>query len=637
MTRAGALLLLAAFAPCGAGEGGTLEVLSPEPGAAVRSTALVSWRASGGDSILLGASFDGGESWKDLATRPASDGFFLWEAAELPEGTPILVRLRLKDLQGRLLAEAVSRGPFTVDRTAPSVRLRGPDASDSAELILEVEASDGKGSGVASVVIWASWDGKSWIPAASASDPGKGVAWTAPHWGRWSLIATASDRAGNDAPAPSPGAVPQLRVFVHTPEPWIARFAVETTDYVIPPGYPLPLVWEVEGDALPEAPVTIEAKGSDGRWTPIARNLPARGRRAWKVPGRSGSLPELRLRALNARQESVRELLSASVVDADPPRVALKGPALWEKPGATPLDVEADDELSGLSSLALWWRDPSTGIWMQGKRVGAGETLTFKDVDGRYALRVTASDSLGNATPRPIPTDPPMLELLIDREPPLLKLLSPRGGEALSAGSPLQVSWSATDANLVPRAVALFSSRDAGATWELLKDSLTNDGEMAWETPRTPGPLWLRAAAMDAAGYKGEASLEKPVLLSPPKSTALVPPAPLLLSGLPKEGLVAGGRALELSWEPGAEKLTILIEVSADGGKTWEEAGSAPAKQGGLTWKVPLVTCESMRLRLSLIDGKRILSSSEPAPFRVASRAPRVTLAPPPSGPAEDP
>ncbi len=360
---------------------------------------MVSWRAVGGDSILLSASLDGGGTWRDLVSRPAVDGFYILDAAKLPEETPVLLRLRLRDIDGRPLAEAKAPGAFMVDRRPPTARATGPSSSEASRVEVSVEASDGKGSGVASVSLWACEEGKPWFLAVEAAEPGKPVAWTASHHGRWGLVATARDRAGNAGPSPSLKAEPQLRILVRSPEPWISRFALETSDLIVPGGHAIPLAWAVEGEALGEGPVTIEVRGPGGSWVSLGKGLPAKGSLAWKLPERGATPPELRLRASAGGRESVRELLPTILVDVEAPRVLVKGPARWEKPGEVPLEVQASDELSGLAGFSLWRWD--AGGWAEIRRVQAGQPLTYNGPDGRHALWVVAADALGNVSAKP--------------------------------------------------------------------------------------------------------------------------------------------------------------------------------------------------------------------------------------------
>ena len=650
MRRLGPLALL--VLPVLAAEAPRLEVASPQTGTVVAGggAVVVAWTARPAEgTVSLLASQDGGATWKEVASRPADSGLYLWETGSLPEDVPVRIRLRLRDPSGTVVAEADAPGSFTVDRKAPSARVTGPESSEQARVEVLVEASDAKGSGVSSVLLWAAEPGKPWTTAAESKDPAKPVSWTAPHRGRWNLYATAMDRAGNAAPPPGPSDAPQAVLFVHSPEPWIASFAVDSGDYVVPPGYPLPLSWAVEGDDLAPTPVTIEVRGEKGDWTPVGLNLPAQGRMTWKTPAKSGAMPSLRLRASAARHEATRELNPWIMVDADPPRLELRGPAVWEKAEPARLELGVFDDLAGVASVTLWWRNPDGGAWEAVKTVEPGKDLTFQSEDGRHALWISAKDSLGNATPEPKPGDAPMLELLLDRASPVTEILAPKAGQPLEAGKPFTVAWAATDANLPEKPAALFASRDAGATWELWQDSLPSHGEAACVCPREPGPLSMRLVAMDAAGHRGESFVENLEVRSGPAAPlppAPVPPAPQppvevtaadipVLEGLPdRGGAIAGGRVLELAWgrPPEPEGLEVLVEVSTDEGGAWQPVGKSPASAGRLAWQVPSLN-RAARLRLGLYRGDRRLGSSLSRPFIIASKAPRLALRPPAPSP----
>lgn len=674
--RAALGLALALAAPAlAAGDRPLLEPTFPLARTAVgNSRALVvSWRSPEGasGSVEVSGSADGGKTWKVLGNRPLETGLFLWEDKSLPEGVVLTVRLVLKDTEGKVRATVDAPGSFLVDRTAPAARVTGPVASDKASVDVAVAAEDPRGSGVATVYLWVSAAGKPWVLAGQTDDPARPVAWTAPHRGLWRLAANAVDRAGNLSPPPGPDTPPQIEIAVRTPEPHIVAFGTETLDYLVPGGYALPLVWEVEGDDLGAGPVSIEARGERSEWVALGARLPAKGRMAWKLPFRSGPLPMLRLRAASGRHESIREIMPCVLVDAEAPEVTVPGPAVWTDKEPARLDVMARDDASGVATLVLWWRHPETGEWREAKRVGATRPLTFQSDDGPHALWVSAVDRLGNTSRAPAKGEAPMLDILLDRAAPQVSLLTPKGGEEVDGGQPLRVAWAATDANLPADCVSLFSSRDGGATWELLKDCLPRDGEVRLPSPSSAGPLWLRVAALDAAGHLGEAVLARPVSVKaaavpkplpppppapvvaqvPPPAPKPVPPAPKPLPPPPPppapepvveppvlKGLAAavqGGKPVALSWTPpAAAALLARLEVSEDGGRTWVVVGEGAAAAGRMTWEVPPRDCPAARVRLSFVRAGKPVAVTEGGPFVIASRPPRISLVLPDAPPA---
>ena len=120
------LLVWAALTHGGAEEAPMLAVHSPQAGAVLRegACAMVSWSSFLREgSVLVQVSLDGGKTWKDVASRPPEEGLFLLDPKGFPEGVPVGVRLRLRDLQGNALAEREAPGAFVVDRTPPTVRI----------------------------------------------------------------------------------------------------------------------------------------------------------------------------------------------------------------------------------------------------------------------------------------------------------------------------------------------------------------------------------------------------------------------------------------------------------------------------------------------------------------------------------
>ena len=121
----------------------------------------------------------------------------------------------------------------------------------------------------------------------------------------------------------------------------------------------------------------------------------------------------------------------------------------------------------------------------------------------------------------------PSLWVVVDTTKPVVKITSVR---VLPGNrSPLvEITWEATDANLMPQPVSLEWSPDKTATkWNEIKYRLDNlpgshMGRYTWEIPdENLWKFWIRARAVDKASNTGEAIWDKEVIvdLEQPSST----------------------------------------------------------------------------------------------------------------------
>jgi hypothetical protein len=100
---------------------------------------------------------------------------------------------------------------------------------------------------------------------------------------------------------------------------------------------------------------------------------------------------------------------------------------------------------------------------------------------------------------------------------PVVTVNSPNGGEVVSVGSNLDISWTATDDGSVA-SVSLSVSRDNGTTWEPIATDIPNSGSYTW----TVTPPWantsstpvysalIKVEAKDDAGQIGSDTSDAP-------------------------------------------------------------------------------------------------------------------------------
>lgn len=124
---------------------------------------------------------------------------------------------------------------------------------------------------------------------------------------------------------------------------------------------------------------------------------------------------------------------------------------------------------------------------------GSG-TVTITDVIVRDCLNAGLPSSIGAAATVPI-----------DFTGPSVSVLSPNGGESVTIGSVLPITWSANDPSGVSNVDVYLSRTGPGGPWTAIALGLPNTGSTTWTVtgPSVAGNAWVRVVAADPCGSTG--------------------------------------------------------------------------------------------------------------------------------------
>lgn len=245
----------------------------------------ITWTASDAfpaeTPVTLEASLDGGLTWETIAAGLDNSGSYPWRPASSLDARAV-VRVTVVDEVGHSSA-AVSRSPVVIDTTAPKAQLHGPMLSSAGTVDLEVTADDGHGTGVETLLLWSTLDnGATWSPAGSVSANSPLVFNSST--GRFGLMVTAVDKAGNESPKPKPGQAPQLVLTIDTRSP-IVRLKTLVSGGHVKGGATVPVEWVAVGPSLVERPVSIFMSPDGGNtWAKIVSDVANTGTVLWEVP-----------------------------------------------------------------------------------------------------------------------------------------------------------------------------------------------------------------------------------------------------------------------------------------------------------------------------------------------------------------
>jgi hypothetical protein len=189
-----------------------------------------------------------------------------------------------------------------------------------------------------------------------------------------------------------------------------------------------------------------------------------------------------------------------------------------------------------------------------------------------------------------------------DHTPPAVTVLSPNGGETLTGGTSVPLTWLATDASGVDH-VDLALSRDGGATYTPIAAGEANDGSFTWDvtTPATVQAR-LRVTAVDGAGNSGSDVSNAHFSIAFASTAVPDLPAEFALTGIvpnPVVGRASIGYALPRAAhvrlavaDLQGRTLAVLVDGERPAGRhsaAWDVKGV----RGGLAAGIYFVRCEA--------------------------------------------
>ncbi len=209
--------------------------------------------------------------------------------------------------------------------------------------------------------------------------------------------------------------------------------------------------------------------------------------------------------------------------------------------------------------------------------------------------------------------------------PAVVKVTSPNGGEDWMKTKTYPITWTA-DGNFNDTSLWIRYSTDNGTTWNTITFQTVNNGVYKWTVPstETSGAL-VKVTLMDIDGVWSSDISDA--------TFAIDPPAPK--SGEffhPTSGDVIPPGMTTLSWnvaDPwGLAEAPLSLELTTDGGLTWETVAEGMPFSDGIQWDVPFLTYSSdvCRLRISVLTWLGDVSIIESGEFTIDVQAPSVSI-----------
>lgn len=318
--------------------------------------------------------------------------------------------------------------------------------------------------------------------------------------------------------------------------------------------------WRATDDNLDPAGVTLQCKWpTSSEWTTIKNQNSDRSFKtvdsyAWKIP--QGKFLDVRVIAKDrAGHEGVSPVVRIPAEPGTPVGLPKNGGGgAWNPNGAAlpqpridfvnalEFDVDYTVQRMGRSGVqaAHLFVLKEQGDWALVKRHPVklmpddkgphSLSLPFKaDREGTYGFYIIPESGAGKKADDPNKDDPPMVLVVVDTTKPLVRITGVQVKPGGVRGPLVELSWDASDPNLMPQPVSLEWSltRDA-AKWNEIKYRLDNNltptsGRYAWEVPdEKVWKFYVRARAVDKAANVGEHVWDKEVIVDLEKPSATI-------------------------------------------------------------------------------------------------------------------
>ena len=170
-----------------------------------------------------------------------------------------------------------------------------------------------------------------------------------------------------------------------------------------------------------------------------------------------------------------------------------------------------------LAAVRLWYTVDRGAVWSSyGLDSDRQSPVAFHaPQEGLFGFFIVLENGAGTSGAEPEPGSEPHLWAYIDYTPPVVQVHSPQLDPRAADGPAISVRWTALDAHLPPRPIALAYRLPPDGDWQSIARNLANTGRYDWRLPEgLAGRVMIRVRVEDRGGnaVEGAATID----LQPP-------------------------------------------------------------------------------------------------------------------------
>ena len=192
-----------------------------------------------------------------------------------------------------------------------------------------------------------------------------------------------------------------------------------------------------------------------------------------------------------------------------------------------------------------------------------------------------------------------------------IKVMVPNGGEIWNENTSYELQWTSQNTS---GSVTIFYSTDGGATWKTIYNSTPDDGSASWITPTVSADITTcRIKVQDVNNSNiWDMSDNNFTIKDIPETITVIQP-----NGGEKWPIES---TQTIQWSSSGVSSNVKIDLTRDGGASWEVLYVSTANDGSENWKVTGPPSNMCKIRITDFDG--IPSDQTDGYFEITPQSP---------------